>query len=46
MAAFLRLAQALAVPAERLAEGVEDPAEQEAERAEAKRRRAWKPSSS
>ena len=44
--AFLRLAEALGVPAERLAEGVEDPAEQEAERAEAKRRRAWKPSSS
>jgi transcriptional regulator with XRE-family HTH domain len=29
--AFLRLAEALGVPAERLAEGVDDPAEDEAE---------------
>ena len=42
MAAFLRLAQALAVPAERLAEGVEDPAAQEAEPARAMPQRVRK----
>ena len=42
MAALLRLAEALGVPAERLAEGVDDPAGEEAEAAEAKPRRARK----
>ena len=37
--AFLRLAEALGVPVERLAEGVDDPAEEEAAAAEAKLRR-------
>jgi hypothetical protein len=36
---FLRLAEALGVPARRLAEGVDDPAEEEAEPAEANPRR-------
>jgi transcriptional regulator with XRE-family HTH domain len=36
--AFLRLAAALGVPAERLAEGVEDPAEEELEAPEEPRR--------
>ena len=36
MPAFLRLAEALGVPAERLAEGVDDPAEEAAQLAEAK----------
>jgi transcriptional regulator with XRE-family HTH domain len=40
--AFLRLAEALGVPAERLGEGVEDPAEEEAAAAEAKLRRTRK----
>ena len=40
--AFFRLAQALGVPAERLAGGVDDPAEGEAEGAEAKARRTRK----
>jgi transcriptional regulator with XRE-family HTH domain len=38
MPAFLRLAEALGVPAERLAEGVEDPAEEELEVPEEPRR--------
>jgi hypothetical protein len=40
--ACFRLAEALGVPAERLAEGVDDPAEDEGELAEAKPRRARK----
>jgi len=36
--AFLRLAQALGVPAERLAEGVDDPAEDKAEPVQQSRR--------
>ena len=38
--ACLRRAEALGMPAERLAEGVDDPAQEEAEAAEAKPRRA------
>ena len=39
MAAFLRLAEALGVPAERLAEGVDDPAGEATEPPETMRRR-------
>jgi len=42
MPAFLRLAEALGVPAERLAEGVDDPAEEEAEPARAMPQRVRK----
>jgi hypothetical protein len=44
--AFLRLAEALGVPAERLAEGMDDPARDEVEAAEAELRRVRKQSSS
>jgi transcriptional regulator with XRE-family HTH domain len=41
--AFLRLAEALGVPVERLAEGVDDPAEEEAGHVEERHRKSRRP---